>query len=157
MLIASLDIVVYIGTVDFYSLEDLIVLTVGLIFFLNRQFNRDNAGTWKHEEKQYEFKLKSSLWCFFHTRRSVVSDTFLRHSSFRFLMWPPPSDTSKKAAPTHRVQIKACFAQFISQWQILHWQKLVYSPTLAWCAAGNRSACSWNVVESQQPTEVVWF
>lgn len=38
-----------------------------------------------------------------------------------------PPDTSKEAAPAHWAQIKACFAQRVAQWKILHWQELVYS------------------------------
>lgn len=56
-----------------------------------------------------------------------------------------PPDANKKAAPLHWAQIKACLA--------LTDNNLFFPVTCSW----ERIACSWNVLGSQQTTEVVWF
>lgn len=61
-------------------------------FWFERQTDwgegRDEAGTQKDVDKQFEPQLKSSLWCFFHTGCSELPDAFQRHSSLKFRMWP---------------------------------------------------------------------
>lgn len=105
-------------------------------------------------DKQFEFKLKNSLWCFFFSSHRVPRTSW--HIPRTFQPQIPnvtPPDTSKKAAPPHWAQIEACFAPS-RRFSI---DKDLFIPVPGVICSWERIACSWNVLESQQTTEVAWF
>lgn len=148
-------------TADFHGFWDQMVLSERLIFHRENSREGERAGnegeSWSDVEKLFDFKLKSSLWCFFfHTGCSLLPDTFQRHSSTEFLKWPPP-DPSRKAAPPraeHKLKLvlhsaSLCGGFFIDNNLFI----LVAGVICSW----QRTAYSWNVLESWQTGEVVWF
>lgn len=124
-------------------------------FLIETWLHKQKAETQKDVDKQSEVKLKSSLWCFFSHR--VLRTSWRIPKTFQpQIPNVTPPDTSKTAAPPHWAQIKACLAQYVSQWKILRWHN-VFIPVPGVICSWERIACSWNVLESQQTTEVVWF
>lgn len=111
---------------------------------------RDKARTKKDVDKQVEFKLKSSLWFFFHTGCSILPDTFQRHSSLKFLTWPLQiSERRLHIHSEHKLNLVLLSVSFKER----SLTKTCLFPSLAWSAAGKNlpvAGMSWKVSKPQK-------